>query len=206
MAPVIIPKITSVTGNRITITAGIPFSSASQAPIIARVADISTAVTISARATFTPAIGADGTCPVLFVQRLSGGGTPSFRDSAALPQSSCGITTDIVIPVGATDIRLNPVGERIGTGQVQLIIPNGADGNPVIELSGVTDPPPPVQYRVLERRYPGAPVFTQERLQQGRNGGIFLPAGGDELRPRGNIFAADWSRECVVGFANCGAS
>ena len=175
IAPPLVPTITGVTNNRITVTAGIFFNNPAGAPRIAQVRDIPSPVTISARATFTPAIGAEGTCPVLVIERLTGGGTPSFQDSADLPQSSCSITTDIVIPTGASDIRLNPGAARIGTGEVQLIIPNGADGNPVVQLSGVANPPPPVQFRILEQRYPGAPVFRTDRMNGGGDRGIYPP-------------------------------
>ena len=174
IAPPVLPKITGFTASRITVTAGIFFNAPAGAPTIAQVTDVTSPVTIAVSATFTPAIGADGTCPVLFIERLTGGGTPSFQDSATLPQSSCSITTDIVIPTGASDIRLNPGAARIGTGEVRLIIPNGADGTPIVELeSGVTNTP--VSFRILEQRYPGAHLFTQITAEQDRNGGIFLP-------------------------------
>ena len=173
IAPPVLPKITGFTASRITVTAGIFFNNPAGAPRIAQVTDVTSPVTIAVSATFTPAIGAGGTCPVLFIERLTGGGTPSFQDSATLPQSSCSITTDIVIPTGASDIRLNPGAARIGTGEVQLIIPNDAAGDPIVELSGVTNTP--VSFRILEQRYPGAHLFTQITARQDRNGGIFLP-------------------------------
>ena len=172
IAPPVVPKITGFTAS-ITVTAGIFFNNPAGAPRIAQVTDVTSAVTIAVSATFTPAIGAEGTCPVLFVERLTGGGTPSFQDSATLPQSSCSITTDLVIPTGASDIRLNPGAARIGTGEVRLIIPNGADGTPIVELSGVTNTP--VQFRILEQRYSGAPLFTTDRMSAGGTRGIYPP-------------------------------
>ena len=174
IAPPVLPKITGFTASRITVTAGIFFNAPAGAPRIAQVTDVTSPVTIAVSATFTPAIGAGGTCPVLFIERLTGGGTPSFQDSATLPSASCSITTDLVIPAGASDIRLNPGAARIGTGEVQLIIPNDAAGDPIVELeSGVTNTP--VSFRILEQRYPGAHLFTQMTAEQDRNGGIFLP-------------------------------